>query len=272
MFYHKFFTILTLVRRYLYITFGYIDLNILHRSNLITILSYHSIEDDKWRFSIDPEMLRKQITYLDAHYDFISLKDLEEYLKNKKFITKPSIVLTFDDGYRDILEVKNLFDELNVKPALFILADPERADHEQLQNEKKLLSKNEILILINEGWEIGSHSMTHPDLSRMSKKELENEICLSKQKLEKDLNIPIRYFAYPRGKYSKKVLDLVEKSKYSLGLTMDDGIIDIKTNPLLVPRIGIDRTHSFREFKYTFSTSNIKLRQIIKNTFLKKYL
>jgi polysaccharide pyruvyl transferase WcaK-like protein/peptidoglycan/xylan/chitin deacetylase (PgdA/CDA1 family) len=266
------FSIIIYIRRMIYIILGFIDKFTNSDRNKITILSYHSIMRDNWRFSIDADEIKKQIKYLKKHYNFITLKMLEDYLNGEKQILKPSIILTFDDGYSDILKIKRFLKSNNIKPALFILSDPQNANEKELGTKRPHLTNKDIHSLIQLGWEIGSHTNTHPNLSLLPPQGLKEEIIKSKLKLEKDLNIPIKYFAYPRGKYNEQALKFVKNAGYSMGLTMNDGIISKDTNPLLIPRVGVDRTHSFSEFKALFSQSNIKLRKTIKATLLARYL
>src|SRR6266576_1137999 len=95
------------IRRFIYILLGLVDRVLLQQENPVFILSYHSIHNDDWRFSIDIEVFKKQIDYLVKQYDFITLKDLHVYTQGRRTITKPSVVLTFDDGYQDVLHVKD---------------------------------------------------------------------------------------------------------------------------------------------------------------------
>jgi len=261
-----------MTRRSSYVSFGFFDKLAKRKRSKLIILVYHGVGNDKWKFSVDTKTFKKQINYLKKDYDFVNLKTAEEFVNGKKKLSKQSVVLTFDDGYKDILKLKHFLKKQNIKPALFLITDTKNVNLNEIKNKKPFLSKPEIKTLVSWGWEIGSHSNTHANLSELSAKELQDEISLSKKKLEKELGIPIRYFAYPRGKYTKNVLKYVKKAKYNLALTMDDGFINKAINPLTVPRIGIDRTHSFSEFKSSFSPSNILLRKFIKQTFVGRYL
>jgi peptidoglycan/xylan/chitin deacetylase (PgdA/CDA1 family) len=266
------FTLFIVLRRIVYIVLGFIDRVLLPRPNLPIILSYHSIANDNWRFSINNNTFKKQINYLYKHYEFITLKEVEEYMRGKKALQKPAIVLTVDDGYKDILKLKPFFDRRNIKPTLFVMSDSRHFNKKQLGTKRAFLTKRDLNMLLKQGWEIGSHSATHPDLSVLSGEQLTKEIIQSKKDIEKLLGIQVRYFAYPRGKYSLEVLKAVKKAKYTLGLTMDDGFITTSSKPLTLPRVGVDRTHSFEEFKNAFTPSVIIARKIIKHSFLGKYL
>ncbi len=261
-----------LARRVIYPAFGLIDRIIQRKTNLISILAYHSIAADNWKFSIDLNTMKKQIAYLKKNYQFISLADVEKIIKGDKVITQPSIVLTFDDGYKDVLQIKSYLRKLNIKPALFLINDTRNVNTAEIGKNKTYLNTREIKGLIADGWEIGCHSNTHANLSKLTPTHLQQEIVIAKKSIEKSLGIKVNYFAYPRGKYSNQVLNFIKKANYKMALTMDDGFINKNTNPLLIPRIGVDRSHTFPEFKSAFSPSNILARRFIKNTFIGRYI
>lgn len=265
------FDIIIWIRRFMYISLGLLD-TIKSGKSQVFVITYHSVADDKWRFSVDLDKIKRQLTFLKNNYDFITLNTLELFIKGEIEITKPSVVITFDDGYRDVLKLKSFFKKNNIRPAVFILANPRRANYKELGTKREFLNRNEILSLKNDGWEIGSHTNTHADLTTLSEQRLKDEILDSRKKLEEIIKTDVKYFAYPRGKYTDKVLKILKKSGYVLGLTMDDGFISKKTNPLLVPRIGVDRTHSFQEFKSLNSINNVNMRMRIKQSFVGRYI
>ena len=52
--------------------------------------------------------------------------------------------------------------------------------------------------------------------------------------------------------FSIRMNSMVKKAKYKMAFTMDDGFITPGIEPLTLPRVGIDRTHTFAEFKTAF--------------------
>ncbi len=259
-------------RRLIYIFLGLLSTLFDKQKPSVYVLSYHSVCEDDWRFSIDLKEIKKQINYLTERFSIIDLKTLEQIIAKKKRVLRPSVVITFDDGYKDLMRLKVFFKEKNIKPAVFLLADSTRANWKELGSKRQFLKKSEILSLYKAGYEIGSHSNTHANLSTLHGEKLKDEIMGSKKLLENNLIIPIRYFAYPRGKYTTEAKKYVKKAGYKMALTMDDGFISSATDPLLVPRIGVDRSHTFTEFKYLFSKNNINMRMMIKNSYIGRYI
>lgn len=217
--------------------------------NDIFILCYHGIGDDSWAFSVSKKTFKKQMEHLKKKgYSFVSLSQIEDHIGGRKVITKPSVCINFDDGYKDVLEVKDFVKANGIKPTMFLLSDTNHANRFELQNKRKFLSKSEIKVLLREGWEIGSHTATHSNMHSLNKNEIENEVVMSKNTLETELGIEIKYLAYPKGRYTNEIIKKARKAGYKLGLSMDDGTIGTNTNTMTVPRIGVDRTHSFAEF------------------------
>lgn len=241
------------------------------RRNTLIIFSYHSIAKDDWRFSIDPEVFRMQIEDLLSEYQPLSLSEACEFLRGERVLDAPSFVLTFDDGYRDILCVKEFLAEKNIRPAIFVLSDLERANIIQLGTQREFLSVKDILELHRTGWEVGCHSATHGDMRAMIDDRICEETRGAKEKLEAELGISVPYFAYPRGRYTDTVKRIVREAGYELALSMDDGFLSSKTDRFAVPRIGVDRTHSFPEFRSIHTDIAILFRRFAKK-FIGKFL
>lgn len=228
------------------------------------ILTYHSISDDNWFFSVKLEEFKKQINYLRENFEIISLSDLEKYIKGNIKFDKPVVVITFDDGYRNILSIRDFYKNIKVKPTVFLIAETKLANYEELKTTRDFLSKNDVNVLLKDGWEIGSHTITHPDMYKLTGIEIEKEVLGSKKIIEKNFNKKVKYISYPKGKYTNEIVNFVNKAGYSLGFTMNDEIIDSKINKLKIPRIGVNNTHSFWEFKYLSYPLLSKFRKYIK--------
>ncbi len=261
-------TFATTIRKNVYLLLGSI---IKKQRNDVIILCYHSIARDDWRFSVDFADFKQQIEYLITIRKPITLEDLENYLNGKKDINSPSFIITFDDGYKNILQTVSFFQKNNIQPTLFLLGDTKNADRYEMNNNLDFLTVDEISLLQQSGWTLGVHSATHADFHSLNENSMQKEIVDSKKNLEIELNTEMKYFSYPKGAYSQSIINLIKKSNYRLAVSMDDGFINKKTNKFLIPRIGIDKTHSFEEFKVLFSPLVIWFRGFMKQTPIKKY-
>lgn len=257
-------SILFIMRKSLYISLGLFD-RLLGRKNNLFVLCYHSVNSDGWRYGVSLSELKKHINHLADNYQFITSDDLYLFISGKKTLDKPSVLITFDDGYKDILSTASYFKEKNIKPIVFVVASPTLVDRSQLQTDRDLLTQNDITLLQKKGWTIGNHSMTHADFNTLiTNKQLTEEVITSKKILERNSRTQVNYFAYPKGVYNGVILSAIQKASYRLAFSMDDGLISSRTHKFIIPRVGVDRSHSFTEFKYLTSPSVLIVRKLLK--------
>lgn len=253
------------IRRFLYICFALIH-RIITVKNGIYVLCYHSISNKGWRFSNTKEEFLKQVSYIHRNFSFINSSEFVAYTSAGKKVKKPVFLLTFDDGYKDILTVAKELETYSIQPVVFLLGDEEKLNRREMDNKLELLSEEDVKKLISYGWTIGSHSLTHAQLPKLSLKDLEKECAQSKRQLEKRYGVAVTLFAYPKGMYSKKVIKAVKNAGYEYAFSMDDELISFRTHPLAIPRIGIDGSHWFSEFKGTITPLAIYFRRFIRKT------
>ena len=97
------------------------------------------------------------------------------------------------------------------------------------------------------GFEIGSHSISHADLTKKLPSEndqtfrrrITKELITSKKILDLKLKQDTQFFAYPYGNYNQKILDLFPAAGYKLGLTIRTGGNSFIANPLTLKRSQI---------------------------------
>jgi len=77
----------------------------LQKKNTLTVLSLHRISHDRDYFwnPITPETFKKLLQYVVKHYSVISFADISQLKKNHS-LSKPCLILSFDDGYYDFYE------------------------------------------------------------------------------------------------------------------------------------------------------------------------
>jgi peptidoglycan/xylan/chitin deacetylase (PgdA/CDA1 family) len=154
----------------------------------------------------------------------------------------PRIALTFDDGFRNVFEnamaplaeykktaiqflVPNFIGKFNE----WDLRDGEAAE--------PLMDTGQIREWLRGGHSIGSHSLTHARLTRLTLRDAREEIFASKKKLEDVFGVVIEHFCYPYGDWNEPVRDLVVEAGYRTACTTDFGINTPATPPLALHRI-----------------------------------
>jgi peptidoglycan/xylan/chitin deacetylase (PgdA/CDA1 family) len=93
--------------------------------------------------------------------------------------------------------------------------------------------------LLASGWELGSHTITHPNLTTLDAAQLEEEVAGSRKQISKKFGVPIDFFCYPAGKYDDTVVAAVEDAGYKGATTVDPGLAS-PDKPFELARIRID--------------------------------
>ena len=117
------------------------------------------------------------------------------------------IVFSFDDGAQDDIKVARMLKRYGFKGVFFIPCNSE-------------LNEEEIKWLVDEGHEIGGHTVSHPqDMKKLSYEEQMAEIDQNADWLEIITDKRPKWFCYPRGKYNASTVMAVEESSYKYART-----------------------------------------------------
>jgi peptidoglycan/xylan/chitin deacetylase (PgdA/CDA1 family) len=228
------------------------------------VYGYHSISNDGWRFSVTENNFKRQIESLLQKQEPITVRDIPAYIRGDKRLTKDAFVVTFDDGYQDILTVRDFLESRGICPTIFMLSNTKEPNYKELGTVRPFLSPQQIVALEQVGWEIGSHSATHANFTDLSASEMEYEIKGSRIELEKIVGKTVTSFSYPKGVYDDEILKATRDGGFSMGFTIDDEYIGPTTDLLRVPRVGVDGTHSLSQFLILSSPLAMLMRKTIK--------
>lgn len=167
----------------------------------IRILAYHSVSGAANPYAVAPSVFDGQMAWLHRNgYEVIGLAEAVRRLKNGA--VKPrSIAVTFDDGYRDhFTTAYPILKQHNFPAAFFVVTGAVGGTSVWEDWDLELMSWDELAQLSEEGHTIGSHTHSHPHLSRMQAVEAVNhELETSKRLIEEKLNPGFIPFAYPYG-------------------------------------------------------------------------
>jgi peptidoglycan/xylan/chitin deacetylase (PgdA/CDA1 family) len=204
-----------------------------HRKHVV-ILNYHGISDNAEQLTCDPLDLtvssanfRWQIEYLRRKHNVISLNQFLEARTAGKELPNYSVLLTFDDGYRNFLNVAPLLLSLNMPVTLFLVTDMVRQFPEQVETAGEFddrLSWDEIESLDGQGvFSFGSHTCSHPSLTHLSEDAVDNELRASLLAIKGKVKNVTPALAYPNGAHSKVTKSNLVSNGYVCGLTIDPG-------------------------------------------------
>lgn len=112
------------------------------------------------------------------------------------------------------------------------------------------------------GVEIGSHTVTHPILTRVSNEQLRRELRASRERLEEKLQRAVKQFCYPNGDYDERVRAAVAKAGYECAVTTTSGFNDQRSDRLALRRIHTaeDQPH-FAQSTSGFEQVRLQLAQ-----------
>jgi peptidoglycan/xylan/chitin deacetylase (PgdA/CDA1 family) len=82
----------------------------------------------------------------------------------------------------------------------------------------------EVRRLIAAGWEIDSHTLTHPDLTTLPATELRHQLVGSRAEIRRRFGQPADFFCYPYGHYDARVVAAVRAAGYRAATTTDEGL------------------------------------------------
>ncbi|AGA69939.1 putative xylanase/chitin deacetylase [Desulfitobacterium dichloroeliminans LMG P-21439] len=184
----------------------------------IPVLYYHSIAYEAGNeLRIPPQEFEAHMQLLyDNGYESVTLNELYLYFYEDGVLPKKPFVITFDDGYEDnYTQAFPIADKFGYNGTIFMVTD--------WIDGKGYLKQEQLLEMSQAGWQIESHTKTHPYLNSISNEQIKEELSSSKKALEKLLGTTVNVFAYPYGINNPTIIELCKEAGYKLGLTIERG-------------------------------------------------
>ncbi len=187
------------------------------------------------RLTVSPGVFAAQMTWLHAHgYHAVTPLHAFEALEYGRPLPSKPVMITFDDGYRDILwHAAAVLHRLHMPATAYIITGRVSGP------DPSFLTWPELTRLEAFGFTIGSHTVTHRDLRLMSAAEALGELRDSRRALEQHLGRPVQWLAYPFGAENASVVALAAKAGYVLALTTQGGAMQSAAAPLLLHRFEV---------------------------------
>ncbi len=214
--------------------------------NRAIVLMYHNIAGPpsgkaSLGLYVSPGMFIFQMWYLKtAGFKVVPLGEVLSFIGGANSEDR-LVALTFDDGYQNFYE--NAYPVLRryrYPSTVFLVSDliggENGWEEEPRMGRQKLLGRGAIHEMKKEGVVFGSHSRTHPFLSRLSPEALKAEISGSKSSLEAELQLPVDYFCYPYGDYDLRTVGMVKEAGYTLAVTTKRGLVHEGSDPYEIRR------------------------------------
>jgi peptidoglycan/xylan/chitin deacetylase (PgdA/CDA1 family) len=218
----------------------------------VPVLMFHSVctpcsvaEKD---YNIAPERFLRFATWLSKK-SYQCLQPVD-WLAGKR--PPRHVILTFDDGYDDFYtEAFPVLERLSLSATVLVVVDRIGKSNSWNENpnlrSRRLLTRQEIRELHRRGVVFGSHSLTHPDLTLLSDRELRHEVSDSKSCLEDLLGSEVTSFAYPAGRVDARVRAAVAEAGYKAAMSTAEGL-NLWGDPLWMKRINVSERDSLMGF------------------------
>jgi peptidoglycan/xylan/chitin deacetylase (PgdA/CDA1 family) len=226
----------------------------------VTILCYHAVSGS-WpsEGAIDPASLDRQLRHLLGRGQRpVTLAAASAAAPGERVFA-----VTFDDAFRSVLDLGlPVLERLGVAATLFVPTDFAAegvpmtwstlgqwvgTSHEE---ELRCMSWDQIRRLAEAGWEIGSHTCSHPKLTEIDAAEVATELGRSKQACEQELQRGCTSLAYPFGLHNRAVVELAASAGYEAAVTLGGRLLGPRRreNPLELSREGVYRSTGWPQF------------------------
>lgn len=247
-------------------------LNALHEvlapSGRIFLLGYHSIISPETRgstragsyrhLSVELEMFKKHILWLrDRGYVFLTLEDLLKIKDGQKPVPDKSVLIYFDDGYRDnYLNAYAFLKEQRIPAAIFLTTDlidqgKTLWEYVPVIGGRIFLTWDEVRTM-QDVMQYGSHSKSHPKFTQIPPEQMRQELVSSQNRIEQELSKPVAAFSYPYGRNNAQTREILEDLQYQIGVTTEYGYNTVKSDWLKLKKIGIVPQDTMMTFKLKF--------------------
>jgi peptidoglycan/xylan/chitin deacetylase (PgdA/CDA1 family) len=170
----------------------------------------------------DPQRLVTSPAHMESHVRWLKRRGYR-FVTAGELAADPTprtqtAVLTYDDGWRDgLTTVMPALKDLGVPATFYVCPGLWGRQHENVAGDAgRLMTRDDAAALHDGGMELASHSMTHPDLRRLTEDELETEVQRSRAEIEVITGAPCTTFAYPFGLYGEREMSAVARAGYDL--------------------------------------------------------
>lgn len=254
------------------------SIRIEYRSDRIPILLYHrliskelvekgQVPDEEIIYASYDTVFAEQMKYL--HENGYSTLDLDDYFEirqgNMPLPEKP-VIITFDDGYLSnytmAFPVLLMFQQ---KATVFVVKNANEYSFKCIEGIDDFLTPDQIREMSVNGISIQSHTLTHCVLSDLDNEtasyELSESICWISEVTQKT----VKHIAIPRCGYNRRIKRLTKKAGYITACCNNKGSANLRTDPLALPRIVIERDMDVKSFARALMPRTSAILRIVGN-------
>jgi peptidoglycan/xylan/chitin deacetylase (PgdA/CDA1 family) len=209
----------------------------------IPVLAYHAIGPQPSPITITSDLFNQQMVWLSQNgYKTVSLSKLLAWLTQRQPLPERTIALTFDDGFASTYtHAFPLLAEYGFTATIFLISDysgklNDWPGQPSFIPRYPLLNWEQVREMAGYGFEFGAHTRSHPRLDQLGLDQAEQEILLSKARIEDELGTCVTSFAYPYGFYNEVVKKSVEQH-FAAACSTDLALVTRNSDPFALERI-----------------------------------
>jgi peptidoglycan/xylan/chitin deacetylase (PgdA/CDA1 family) len=190
----------------------------------VPILMYHYIREnpvpgDKMGFdlSVTPADFNRQLDWLQSNgYHTVDFNDLRAYFDNQAPLPSRPVILTFDDGYKDLYtDAYPILRGHNFKGVAYLVSGFLGAPNN--------VSRDQVREMDGRGIQVGAHTVSHVDLTKANDAELARQAAESRADLEHLVGHQVLDFCYPAGRFDGRVVAAVKAAGFQTATTTQPG-------------------------------------------------
>lgn len=223
----------------------------------VTVLMYHHVLPKSGFITSSIDEFRSQMEFLCKNgYKTLSSKEFYLYKKKQLKVPKKTVLITFDDGWRDnFIYAYPILKEFGLKATIFLVTEwIEKASQESNEftqsyhNEAKELAKSnpravfmnwsEVYEMRDSGLiDFHTHTHSHSD-EYFNKFSFEDEVEVSRQIIEQKLNFKDNQLCWPRGIYNNDMIKTAQTFGFEMFYTTQRGVNRADNNLTYIKRVA----------------------------------
>ena len=219
----------------------------------VPILMYHSVSDSLfgkshpyYQINCSPPVFARQMRWLRQNsYRTMNLTQMWTAMETGQDVSK-TVVITFDDGYRDFYtDAFEALRQCGFTATIFLATDRIQDSSVRVEGAD-YLTWREVRELYAEGIRFGSHTVTHPDLRSLGPEQIDYELGYSKEIIEQKLGVSIRSFSYPYAfpeedrDFTRYLVDSLKNHGFENGVSTIIGRAKAGNNCFCLPRLPVN--------------------------------